>query len=132
MPSVWPRCGWTEIGRRICSRRGFTRVEVWRVVISQVQPRDPGRGGAVPRAAGLQPLPFLSHLCTFSVPFVNEGLVKPLQRKGRKNFFISVGACRMGMKVDWLIEGQNVFFGYFSPLNHRLGILELKETLEFI
>lgn len=68
-------------------RRSFARVEVWRAVISQVQPRDPGRGGAVPRAAWLQPLPFLSHLCTFSVPFVIEGLVKPLQRKGRKNFF---------------------------------------------
>lgn len=38
----------------------------------------------------------------------------------------------MRMKVDWLIERQNVFFGCFSSLTHGLGILELKETLEFI
>lgn len=84
-----------------------------------------GRGGAVPRAAWPQPLPLLSHLCIFYVPFVNEDLVKSLQRKGRKNFLISILAVRTGMKGDRLIEGQNVFlFLYFTF--YRLGILELK------
>lgn len=46
-----------------------------------------GAGGAVPRAASFQPLLFLSHLCMFSVPFVNQDLVKSLQRKEEKELF---------------------------------------------
>lgn len=109
-------------------------MEVRRAVISQVPRRDRGTGGvgALSRAAWLQPLPFLSHLCLFSLPFVNEDLEKSLQRKRRKNFFVSIRAVRMGVKADRLIEGQNVFLCYFSHLTHRLRILEVKETLEFI
>lgn len=73
-----------------------------------------GSGGAVPSAAWLQPLPFLSHLCIFSVPFVNEGFVKSLQRKGRIFFLVSIHAVRVGMNADRLIERQNVSFRYFS------------------
>lgn len=73
-----------------------------------------GRGGAVPRAAWPQPLPLLSHLCIFYVPFVNEDLVKSLQRKGRKNFLISILAVRTGMKGDRLIEGQMFSYFYIS------------------
>ena len=81
------RCGWTVIGRRILSRRLHRRVEVWRAVISQVLPRDGEAGGAVPRASSFQPLLFLSHLCMLSVPFVNQDLVKSLQRKEEKELF---------------------------------------------
>lgn len=88
MPSAWPRCGWTGLGHRTRPRRRHGRVEVWRAVISQVLRRDPGRGGAVPRAVWLQPLPVLSsHLCIFSVPFVNEDLVKSLQSRGERTFW---------------------------------------------
>lgn len=48
------------------------------------------------------------------------------------NFLVSVHAVRMGMKADRFIEGQNVFLCYFAHFTHRLGILGLKETLEFI
>lgn len=80
--------GWTIRGHRTRPRHRHGRVEVWRAVISQVLPRDLGRGGAVPRAVWLQPLPVLSsHLCIFSVPFVNEDLVKSLQSRGERTFW---------------------------------------------
>lgn len=57
--------------------------------------------------------------------------MKSLQRKGRKNFLVSILAVRTGMKGDRLIEGQNVFL-FFPHFTHRLGIFRIEETLEFI
>lgn len=86
---------------------------------------ETGAWGRCPESSLASATPLLSHLCVFYVPFVNEDLVKSLQRKGRKNFLISILAVRTGMKGDRLIEGQNVFlFLYFTF--YRLGILELK------
>lgn len=48
---------------------------------------------------------FLSHLCMFSLPFVNQDLLKSLQEK----FFVSMHPVRVAVKADRLIEGHSVF-----------------------
>lgn len=112
MPNDWPRCGWAVIGEfaRDVASEGWRCGGQWFLRCSR---ETWGVGALSWELPGFKPLPFLSHLCTFFVPFVNEDLVKPLQRGG-KNFFVFKGAVWLGMKVDRLIERQNTFLGYFS------------------
>lgn len=47
----------------------------------------PGAWGRCPESRLASATPLFIPPVYISVPFVNEGLVKPLQREGRKNFF---------------------------------------------
>lgn len=89
------------------------------------------RGGAVPGAAGLQPLPAPSHLCLFSCLLLPGLSWNRCRERAERTFFVSRRTVRRGMKADRFMEGYSVFC-YFSHFTSRRGILELKETLELI